>query len=208
MWNLFGIPDAAYSDWSPTYWAEQANVLSYREKILNASSGRMISIKGSETELVGEQSPLTGWISGVFRLASGREYIPLLPVQSVHTAFKTGSMNGKIRAGSPFALFGIPVTEAAFTIEDGVVVSYDAREGKEALKRYFEVDEERSVSGISLADSDTRFRYISRLVHPTTKGVPVDPSSRRRARGYDQSGNRRMICLISTIDRPLEIPMP
>jgi aminopeptidase len=171
MWNLFGILMRLTSDWSPTYWTEQANVLSYREKILNTSLGKMISIKGSETELIGEQSPLTGWISGVFRLASGREYIPLLPVQSVHTAFKTGSTNGKVRAGSPFTLFGAPVTEAAFTIEDGVVVSYDAREGKEALKKYFEVDEgTKAVSGISLADSNTpECRYISRLVHPHYK---------------------------------------
>ncbi|HOR80799.1 MAG: aminopeptidase [Spirochaetales bacterium] len=171
MWSLFGILMRLTSDWSPAYWAEQANVLSYREKLLNASSGRMISIKGSNTELIGEQSPLTGWISGVFRLPSGREYIPLLPVQSVHTAFKTGSVNGKIRSGAPFTLFGTPVTDAAFIIENGVVVSYDAREGKEALKKYFDVDAgTNAASGISLADSNTlECRYITRLVHPHYK---------------------------------------
>ncbi|NLZ77679.1 MAG: aminopeptidase, partial [Spirochaetales bacterium] len=165
MWDLFGILMRLTSDWSPTYWAEQANLLSYRKKLLNASSGRMIAIRGSETELRGEQSPLTGWISGVFRLPSGREYIPLLPIQSVHTAFKTGSVDGKVRSGSPFFLFGTPVTEATFMIEKGVVVSYDAQQGKEALEKYFEVDEgAKAVSGISLADSDTlECRYITRL---------------------------------------------
>lgn len=171
MWELFSTLMRLGEDWSPTYWAEQANLLTYREKILNTYPSGSISLKGSETELTGKQAAHTKWISGVFRLASGREYIPLLPTQSVHTSFALGSVNGKVVSASSFNLFGEAVEEAAFTIKEGKVVDYSAKRGKELLDQYFAVDEgARIVSGISLADSNTlECRYLKGLTHPHYK---------------------------------------
>ncbi len=63
---------------------------------------------------------------------------------------------------------GKVVTEAFFTIEKGQVVSYSAKQGKEALDAFFAVDEGASVvSGLSLADNDTiESRYLKEAIHP------------------------------------------
>lgn len=211
MWDLFGRIMRLTDDWPATYWAEQANVITYRQKTINALKRGVVAIVGEGVSLVAHQHEHSTWIGGVFTLPSGRQYIPLLPIQALHTAFDSTSVHGVIEVEIPFTLFGQEVTEATFTIEEGVVVDYSASGGKAALDHYFGVDEgSKRVSAISIADSNTiECRYLTKLSHPHYKkecrsilhlgGVLVDTLPL----GMDEEALRDVGQSIAHLDLPL-----
>ncbi len=167
-WSLFATLLRLNDAYGSAFWEEQANLLDYRKKHLNALGQVHLTLIGDGFKLEADQSPATCWAGGRTRLHDGRTFIPTLPIQSIHVALNKESAQGDIEASRSFYLLGKLVKKARFTINDGVVVAYSASEGKQALDAFFCLDEgARRVSEIYIADHDTiESRYLSNSIHP------------------------------------------
>ena len=168
MWTLFSKLYRLEDDHGLKFWNDQSNLLQYRKQVLNKKGKLQLDIKGECCTLQATTADRTKWTGGSSVISSGRTFLPSLPMQHIHASLDMHKTEGTIKALRPFLLLGKVVEEATFTIEKGKVVSYNAKQNKEALDAYFAVDEGASVvSGLSLADNDTiESRYLSQAIHP------------------------------------------
>lgn len=150
------------------YWENQANLLTYRKNLVNSMGDGIISVANSNTNLVSKICAKTNWAGGHTVLRNNRTFYHKLPSQNIHTTLDNKSSDGTIVASRPFHLFGQVVKNAIFNVENGVVTSFSASEGYEALNTYFKSDKNANiVSGIALSDEDSiESQYLSTNVHP------------------------------------------
>lgn len=167
-WELFATIMRLGSEWSNSFWEQQATLLSWRKKRLDALSGSSVRLIGNGWSLRGTLAENTHFCGGSTTLASGRSFIPTLPIQAMIGAFDVETVEGTVEASTGFHLFGTPVVGASFTIEAGRVVSWDAWTGDEALAAFFAIDEgARRVSSLALSDANTfESRYLGVGLHP------------------------------------------
>ncbi|MBI9094217.1 MAG: aminopeptidase [Sphaerochaeta sp.] len=168
MWALFAKIYRLEDDHGLKFWLDQANLLQYRKQSLSKKGKLTLTIKGNGCDLQTTIADKTKWTGGDSSVSSGRTFMQILPMQHVHASLDSTLTEGSFKSLRPFLLLGKLVEEASFTIEKGKVVSYSAKQGKEALDAYFAVDEGASVvSGLSLADNDTiESRYLTQAIHP------------------------------------------
>lgn len=168
MWALFSRIYRLEDDHGLKFWVDQANMLHYRKQLLTKKGKTHITIKGDGCDLQATLADNTKWTGGSSTVSSGRVFIPSLPIQHIHASLNMNLTKGTLRASRPMLLLGKTVLEATFTIEKGKVVSYNAKQGKDALDAFFAVDQGASiVSGLSLADNDTiESRYLTQAIHP------------------------------------------
>jgi len=168
MWTLFSKIYRIEDDQGLKFWIDQANLLQYRRQTLTKRGKLNFTIEGDGCALEATMAENTKWTGGSSAVPSGRTFMPSLPMQHIHASLDIGMTEGTVVASVPFILLGKMVKEASFTIEKGKVVSYSAKEGKEALDAFFAIDEGAGmVSGLSLADNDTiENRYLTQAVHP------------------------------------------
>jgi len=168
VWQLFASVMRLDSDWAPSFWEEQANVITWRKQRLNALSGSTVTVTGDGWSICGSLAPGTHFCGGASTLATGRRFIPTLPIQAVVGSFAVDSVNGTLEASRPFFALGSRVEGAAFTIESGVVTHWSAEQGQDALDAFFNIDEgARLASTVALSDTNTiESRYLEVGLHP------------------------------------------
>lgn len=153
-----------------TFWDNQIRLLHYRKIKLNAiRTTSLYHITNSETELSFRKAHKTTWEGGESTLPNGRNYTPSLPSQSIHATLNYQTVNGTVKSTRPFIVLGKEVKDAQFTIKEGRVISFDAKQGKEALAAFFHADLNANVaSSISLADHRTsESTYLKKGIHPS-----------------------------------------
>lgn len=168
MWKLFSALYRLENDWASSFWEEQGMMLEYRKQRLNALGESHLTLEGDGWTMNANQARQTIWAGGRSKLSNNRSFVPILPMQSIHTSVDCTSAQGSFIASRPFQVLGTEVVGARFTIKDGKVVAYQAEQGENALAAFFAVDEgARTVSEISLADNDTmESRYLGKSIHP------------------------------------------
>lgn len=168
MWQLFSALYRLENDWASSFWEEQGVLLEYRKQRLNALGESRFILEGDGWSLKAKQAKQTLWAGGRSKLSNNRSFVPILPMQSIHTSLDCTSAEGSFNASRTFQVLGREVVGAQFTIKDGKVVAYQAEQGQEALAAFFAVDEgARTVSELSLADNDTmESRYLTKSIHP------------------------------------------
>ncbi|MGH4037420.1 MAG: aminopeptidase [Sphaerochaeta sp.] len=150
------------------YWENQANLLSYRKKLVSSMGDGIITLDNSKTNLVTKILDKANWAGGHCKLRNNRTFYHKLPSQNIHTTLDNKASDGTFAASRNFHLFGKVVKNASFNVENGRVTSFSASEGYDALNAYFASDENANiVSGIALSDVDTvESQYLSTNIHP------------------------------------------
>jgi hypothetical protein len=150
------------------YWENQANLLSYRKKLVNNMGNGIITVDNAKTSFNAKILAKTNWAGGHTVLRNNRTFYHKLPSQNIHTTLDNQSCNGTITASRAFHLFGQIVRNAIFTVEMGRVTSFSASEGYEALNTFFSSDANANiVSGIALSDDDSiESQYLNINTHP------------------------------------------
>ena len=168
MWALFTKIYRLEDDHGLTFWLDQANLLHYRKQRLTKKGKISFTITAKGCSLTATLADNTQWTGGASSVSSGRSFMPSLPMQHIHASLDITTTEGTLDTSAPFLLLGKMVTDASFTFAKGKVVSYTAKQGKEALDAFFAVDEGSSlVSGLSLTDNDTiERRYLTKAIHP------------------------------------------
>lgn len=150
------------------YWENQANLLTYRKKLVNSMGDGIITVDNSKTNFVGKILSKSNWAGGQTILRNNRTFYHKLPSQNIHATLDNKSCDGLITASRAFHLFGQIVRNASFNVENGRVTSFSASEGYEALNTFFSSDENANiVSGIALSDDDSvESQYLHINTHP------------------------------------------
>jgi len=167
-WQLLAKIMRLESEDASSFWEGQDGVIAWRKKRLDALSLSTVTLTGDGWSLSGDLAPMTHFCGGSSSLASSRHFIPTLPIQAVVGSFASDTVNGTVEASRPFYVLGSRVEGASFTIEDGMVVHWQARCGQEALDAYFAVDEgARLVSTLALSDTNTiESHHLEVGLHP------------------------------------------
>ncbi len=144
-------------------WKKQAAELSGTCEQLNRFSFNRISYKGPGTDLTLTLHPKSRWITTKAKTASGATFYGNLPVE-VFTTPDFRKSEGVVTTTRPVMVLNKQVTEARFEFRNGEVVSYDAKEGKDALTELFRLDPSAKFLGeAALIDIDSA-NYKSGLV--------------------------------------------
>ncbi|MFA5447650.1 MAG: aminopeptidase [Sphaerochaeta sp.] len=167
-WEYFAKLLRLDSEHASSFWTEQANLLSWRKKRLDAIGDAQVRLTGDGWALTARMAEHTHFSGGPSALASGRAFIPTLPMQSMVGSLAADSASGTVAASRSFTLLGTVIEGAVFTIESGVVTSWDAAVGKDTLDAFFGVDEgAKGVSSVLLADTNTiESHSLTVGVHP------------------------------------------
>jgi aminopeptidase len=168
LWNLFASLYRLDSPNPVSFWSEQANMLSFRKKRLNAHKAETLIMKGDGWELSMKIAKDTMWSGGEQELSSSRKFCSMLPLQHLYATIDSGSAKGSLTSTRPFLLLGKLVKDATIYVSEGKAVSWQAEEGQEALDAFFSVDEgAKHLTEISLADENTReSRLLKKASHP------------------------------------------
>ncbi len=168
MWMLFSMLYRIEDEHAFQFWEEQGNLLAYRKQMLNEQKEREMTLIGDGWQLQTKQAKDTTWAGGRHTLKSLRSFFSALPVQSIHVGLDRTKTNGTFAASKSFYLLGRKVVDATFTVENGKIVQYDAKEGADALQVFFSIDEgAKQVSELCLADEGTiESRYLHTSIHP------------------------------------------
>jgi leucyl aminopeptidase (aminopeptidase T) len=118
-----------------------------------------ITTASTEDRRLGSANALENWCA---RIASGRTFLPRLPLDRVTMLPDRQVTNGVLCASRSFPLLGGTVEGALFEFESGKVVRYDATHGKELLDLAFKFDEgARYLGEVSLVDQDVQLAQLS-----------------------------------------------
>ncbi len=143
-------------------WKEQTVLINRRMSDLNRLDSQHLRITTASTDLTVALVQQSRWRNGVLRLASGRTFLPRLPLDRVTMLPDRQVTNGVLCASRSFPLLGGTVEGALFEFESGKVVRYDATHGKELLDLAFKFDEgARYLGEVSLVDQDVQLAQLS-----------------------------------------------
>ncbi|MBQ1477871.1 MAG: aminopeptidase [Erysipelotrichaceae bacterium] len=108
------------------------------------------------------------WEGGSSFNAKGAEFHPNIPTEEVFTMPDRRRINGTVYASKPLSYGGNLIKDFSFTFKDGVVVDYDAKEGKEVLKGLLDTDEgSKSLGEAALISYDSPISKSGILFYDT-----------------------------------------
>jgi aminopeptidase len=122
-------------------WEEKNAMLDRRRDFLNDLHIDRLHFLSSKTDLtIGftERSRFTG---GAALLPEGIRFFPNLPTEEIFTTPDRLRAQGYVTTTKPVNVMENVTEEVRFTFENGKVVDYTAKTGKEALDAFFSVDE-------------------------------------------------------------------
>lgn len=137
-------------------WRVKAETLIERSDKLNAlklDSLRFLDEAGTDLTI----GLLEGseWIGGP-EDSGGRVNMPNIPTEEVFTTPDRQRCDGTVRVSRPVEVRGTLVKGAVLTFKDGVLIEFDAEEGREALAGYVETDSgARRLGEVALVGEDS-----------------------------------------------------
>src|SRR5437764_758044 len=123
-------------------WDERMTTLTDSAERLSARTFDAIELRGPGTELTVGLLPTHVWWAADFTTVDGLRHFPNLPTEEVFTTPDPARTNGHVTSTKPLVLRdGTIVRGLRVTFEDGVAVSVDAEENRDALRSHLAVDE-------------------------------------------------------------------
>lgn len=108
------------------------------------------------------------WMSAGSKNAKGDLFIPNMPTEEVFTAPQYDGVDGKLVATKPLVYNGVVINNFEFIFENGKVVDFDAKEGKETLAKMLESDEgSKNLGEIALVPYDSPISNSNILFYNT-----------------------------------------
>ena len=124
------------------------------------------SANGTDFELGLNQGHV--WAGGAARTVDGTVFFPNMPTEEVFTSPDCLRANGVVHSVMPLVHGGQIVRDFWFRFEDGRVVDYGAKEGRDVLKSILEVDNNACMLGeCALISKDTPIRQSGLLFYDT-----------------------------------------
>lgn len=128
-------------------WREHLQDLSARRDFLTKRRFRELRYEGPGTELVVGMTDRVRWEGGGVTTPDGRPFAPNLPTEEVFTSPHRSKTEGRVQATKPLSYFGDLIEEFTLELEEGRVVSAEARRGQEVLDRILGTDDGASYFG-------------------------------------------------------------
>lgn len=169
LWNAIFYTTRTDQDDPVAAWDEHIGVMDRHAAVLNEKQYKKLHYKNSlGTDLEVELPENHIWISGGSENAKGDVFIANMPTEEVFTLPKRDGVNGKLYSTKPLNMSGNLVDEMVFTFENGKVVDYDAKVGKQHLTDLFDVDENAKYLGeVALVPYDSPISNSGLLFYNT-----------------------------------------
>ena len=142
-------------------WAEHAENLSRRSKILNDAKIKSFHYKNSLGTDFTVEMPKGYVFSGANEKGTldGVNFVANMPTQEVFSSPDFRTANGKLVASLPLVRNGVIIKNFYLVFSEGVVVEYKAEEGEQTLKEILDIDEGmKSLGEIALVDYNSPIR--------------------------------------------------
>ena len=169
LWNAIFYTTRTDQEDPVSTWDEHIGVMDRHAAVLNEKQYKKLHYKNSlGTDLEVELPENHIWISGGSENAKGDVFIANMPTEEVFTLPKRDGVNGKLYSTKPLNMSGNLVDEMVFTFENGKVVDYDAKVGKQHLTDLFDVDENaRYLGEVALVPYDSPISNSGLLFYNT-----------------------------------------
>lgn len=169
LWNAIFYTTRTDQDDPVAAWDEHIGIMDSHAAVLNEKQYKKLHYKNSlGTDLEVELPENHIWISGGSKNAKGDVFIANMPTEEVFTLPKRTGVNGKLYSTKPLNMSGNLVAEMVFTFENGKVVDYDAKVGKQHLTDLFDVDENaRYLGEVALVPYDSPISNSGLLFYNT-----------------------------------------
>lgn len=138
-------------------WKDHLELLSTKAKWLIDSKLKYLHYTSSNgTDLKIELPKGHIWTAASSVNAKKQKFVPNMPTEEVFTLPKKHGVNGIVYSSKPLAYNGNVIDEFWLKFEDGRVVDFDAKKGKEALESIFNQDENsRYLGEVALVPYDS-----------------------------------------------------
>ncbi|MGL1893547.1 MAG: aminopeptidase [Spirochaetaceae bacterium] len=122
-------------------WKKHQDNLNKRLDFLNSNNFSKLRYKNSiGTDVIVELPKNHLWFGGGDKTTKGQDFIANMPTEEVFTMPKHDAVNGRIVSSIPLNFNGNLIEDFSFTFKDGVVIDYDAKNGKETLTELLNTD--------------------------------------------------------------------
>jgi aminopeptidase len=149
-------------------WREHLKNLKRRSDWLNSLGIRKLHYRSPGTDLTIEMPNGYFWTSASKDTPQGVPFVPNIPTEEVFaTPLKTG-VNGTVTSTLPLNHNGALIEELTLRFENGRIVEYSAKSGREALKNIIEADEGSHYLGeVALVPVNSPIAKMGRLFYNT-----------------------------------------
>lgn len=122
-------------------WNDHTDRLFKNKSYLNEMQFEYLHYEAPGTDLKVELPKGHIWVAGPKQANDGVYFIPNIPTEEVFTMNKKDGVNGTLASTMPLNLRGSLIEDFKFTFENGKVVDFDAKVGKENLEQLLATDE-------------------------------------------------------------------
>ena len=138
-------------------WQAHEQALVAHERFLNEQAFEKLLYQGPGTDLEVYLPKGHRWLGGSSELVGrGDGFMPNIPTEEVFSMPHAYKVNGTLRATKPLATRGRVIDGMSFVFKDGLVVDFDATQGKGTLKDILDTDEgARRLGEVALVGDDS-----------------------------------------------------
>lgn len=136
-------------------WRRNAHNLEQRQNALNDLNLDTLHFEDEGTDLRIGLLERSRWMGGGHTV-DNRLTMPNIPTEEVFTTPDRGRCEGIVRTRRPVEVRGTIVKNASLRFREGIVVDFDASEGRDALAAYLDTDEgSRHLGEVALVDEES-----------------------------------------------------
>ena len=138
-------------------WEDHLNTLTKKSDWLNEMNFEFLRYKSSNgTDLEIRLPEGHIWTAASSLNSKGESFVPNMPTEEVFTLPHKDGVNGVVHSAKPLVYAGNVIDEFWLKFEDGAVVDFDAKKGKETLQSLFDKDERaRRLGEVALVPYDS-----------------------------------------------------
>ncbi|MDO5047047.1 MAG: aminopeptidase [Anaerococcus sp.] len=171
LWQVILDVSRVSESWEETKnnWQNHLESLDSKAEYLNSHQFDKVHYKSSNgTDLWIGLPKDHIWMSAGSTNAKGDRFIPNIPTEEVFTSPLYNKVDGKLVATKPLVYNGVVIDEFYFIFEDGKVVDFDAKKGKDTLAKMLDSDEgSRYLGEIALVPYDSPISNSNILFYNT-----------------------------------------
>ena len=171
LWETILDVSRVEDTWEKTKenWENHINTLNEKAKFLNDHQFDKVHYESKNgTDLWVKLPKDHLWLSAGSDNEKGDSFIPNMPTEEVFTAPQYDGVDGRLVASKPLVYNGVVINDFEFSFENGKVVNFDAKEGKDTLAKMLESDEgSRYLGEIALVPYDSPISNSNILFYNT-----------------------------------------
>ena len=171
LWETILDVSRVEDTWEKTKenWENHINTLNEKAKYLNDHQFDKVHYESKNgTDLWVKLPKDHLWLSAGSDNEKGDSFIPNMPTEEVFTAPQYDGVDGRLVASKPLVYNGVVINDFEFTFENGKVIDFDAKEGKDTLAKMLESDEGSKYLGeIALVPYDSPISNSNILFYNT-----------------------------------------